>query len=123
MLPKFTAVIALCALLCSPAAGFDTFWHETAGKRVGAEFGFSDDAINVMQLGNFSADFFGPVAEYASSSFAKGLAHQIPATAAIGPQALNRIGSNTLNAPQRRKERQEEKPIIFFALFAPLRSL
>src|SRR5436190_22344076 len=89
MLPKFTAVIALCALLCSPAAGFDTFWHQTASKRVGAEFGFSDDAINVMQLGNFSADFFGPVAEYASGHLSN-----------PGLAALNQMGTESTGIRQ-----------------------
>ncbi len=66
MLRRISALLALVALLGSPAAGFDTFWHATASQRVGTEFGFSDDATNIMQLGNFSPDFFGPVAEYAA---------------------------------------------------------
>ncbi len=66
MFRRISALFALLALLASPAAGFDTFWHATASHRVGTEFGFSDDATNIMQLGNFSPDFFGPVAEYAA---------------------------------------------------------
>ena len=68
MLRKWIAVLALCALLASPAAGFDTFWHTTVSKAVGQTFGFSPDAANILQLGNFSPDFFGPVAEYASGN-------------------------------------------------------
>ncbi len=66
MFRKISALFALLALVVSPAAGFDTFWHAAASREVGTEFGFSDDATNIMQLGNFSPDFFGPVAEYAA---------------------------------------------------------
>ncbi len=66
MLRRILALLICLALLSSPAAGFDTFWHNLASHRVGTEFGFSDDATNIMQLGNFSPDFFGPVAEYAA---------------------------------------------------------
>lgn len=65
MLRKFPALLMLMALLASPASGFDTFWHNEAVRKVGDEFGFSEDARKVMQLGNFSPDFFGPVAEFA----------------------------------------------------------
>lgn len=66
---KFFALLALTALLASPAAGFDTYWHLQCSQRVGQQFGFTDDAWRIMQLGNFSADFFGPVAEHASPHF------------------------------------------------------
>jgi hypothetical protein len=68
MLRKFPALLMLMALLASPAAGFDTYWHTEAVRRVGEEFGFSEDARKVMQLGNFSPDFFGPVAEFAAKN-------------------------------------------------------
>ncbi len=54
------------AMLQLPAAGFDTFWHVEAARRVGGEFGFSEDSIKIMELGNFSPDFFGPVSDFAS---------------------------------------------------------
>lgn len=66
---KFFALLALAALLTSPAAGFDAFWHSQCSQKVGEQFGFTDDAWRIMQLGNFSPDFFGPVAEYAAPKF------------------------------------------------------
>jgi hypothetical protein len=65
---KFFALLALAGLLVSPAAGFDTYWHSQCSQKVGQQFGFSEDAWKIMQLGNFSPDFFGPVAEYASKN-------------------------------------------------------
>jgi hypothetical protein len=65
---KFSALLALAALLVSPAAGFDTYWHSQCSQKVGQQFGFSEDAWKIMQLGNFSPDFFGPVAEYATKN-------------------------------------------------------
>jgi hypothetical protein len=66
---KLAALLALTALLASPAAGFDTFWHSQCNQKVGEQFGFTDDAWRIMQLGNFSPDFFGPVSEHASPNF------------------------------------------------------
>ena len=63
---KFSALLALAGLLASPAAGFDTYWHYQCSKKVGEQFGFTEDAWKIMQLGAFSPDFFGPVSEYAS---------------------------------------------------------
>lgn len=63
---KFLALLALAVLLASPAAGFDTYWHSLCSHKVGEQFGFTEDAWKIMQLGNFSPDLFGPVAEYAS---------------------------------------------------------
>jgi hypothetical protein len=68
MLRKFVVLLMLMAFLASPAAGFDTFWHNEAIRKVGDEFGFSEDARKIMQLGNFSPDFFGPVAEFAGNN-------------------------------------------------------
>ena len=70
MVRRFGAVLALAALLVSPAAGFDTYWHSQCSQRVGEQFGFTEDAWKIMQLGNFSPDLFGPVSEYASKSLA-----------------------------------------------------
>jgi hypothetical protein len=58
----------LFALFCSPASGFDTYWHQEAVRQVAETFGFSEDARKIMQLGNFSPDFFGPVSEFASQN-------------------------------------------------------
>jgi hypothetical protein len=49
----------------SPANGFDSYWHSQCIQKVGEQFGFSEDAWKIMQLGNFSPDFFGPVADAA----------------------------------------------------------
>src|SRR5579864_4791322 len=68
MVRKFSALLTLVALLASPAAGFDTYWHSQCSQKVGEQFGFTEDAWKVMQLGDFSPDFFGPVSEYASKS-------------------------------------------------------
>jgi hypothetical protein len=57
-------------LLTPPAAGFDTRWHLLCSQKVGEQFGFTEHAWKIMQLGNFSADFFGPVSEYASKGLA-----------------------------------------------------
>lgn len=68
MIRKILAVVSLFALLVSPAAGFDTYWHSQCTQKTGEQFGFSEDAWKIMQLGNFAPDFFGPVAEYASKT-------------------------------------------------------
>jgi hypothetical protein len=84
MLRKLSVLLMLCAVLASPATGFDSFWHSEATRQAAKEFGFSDDARKIMQLGNFSPDFFGPVADLASS--------HLPGT---GLQALNQyVASN-----------------------------
>src|SRR5260370_40786710 len=59
-------LLMLVAVLRLPAAAFDTFWHVEASRRAGNEFGFSEDSIKIMELGNFSPDFFGPVSDFAS---------------------------------------------------------
>lgn len=66
MLQKFSALIALVIFLASPSVGFDSYWHAQCVQKAGEQFGFSEDAWKIMQLGNFSPDFFGPVADYAS---------------------------------------------------------
>jgi len=66
MVRKCLAAVLISTLLIPPASGFDTFWHSQASQKVGEQFGFTEDAWKIMQLGNFSPDFFGPVAEYAS---------------------------------------------------------
>lgn len=66
MARKVLVLIALASLLISPAAGFDTYWHSQCTQKAGQSSGFSEDAWKITQLGDFSPDFFGPVAEYAS---------------------------------------------------------
>jgi hypothetical protein len=59
----FRSAAVLAALLAAgPATAFDTFWHSAATKAAARDNGFSDDAANVLQFGNFSGpDFFGPL--------------------------------------------------------------
>ena len=83
MLRKFLVLLMVWAVLVSPASCFDSFWHSEATRLAAAELGFSDDARKIMQLGNFSPDFFGPVADLASTS--------LPAP---GLEALNQYLAN-----------------------------
>jgi hypothetical protein len=64
---RLSAAFILVFALSSRAAAFDTYWHAQATQIVGEEFGFTKDATDVMKLGNFSPDLFGPVEDYASS--------------------------------------------------------
>ena len=74
MVRKVVVVFMLLAVLASPASGFDTYWHSEAVRRVADNFGFSEDARKIMQLGNFSPDFFGPVSDFAATNLhGKGL--------------------------------------------------
>ncbi|HEV7522271.1 MAG TPA: hypothetical protein VGP89_14310 [Candidatus Angelobacter sp.] len=74
MFRKLVVLFMLMAVLVSPASGFDTFWHSEATRKVGEAFGFSEDSRKIMQLGNFSPDFFGPVSDYAATNLhGKGL--------------------------------------------------
>ncbi len=59
---------AIVSLLSLPAEGFDTYWHAQCSRAVGEHYGFSEDAWKILQLGDFSPDFFGPIAEYAAAS-------------------------------------------------------
>ena len=66
MLRKISALLALVGLFASPAMGFDSYWHAQCVQKAGEQYGFAEDAWKIMQLGNFSPDFFGPVADAAS---------------------------------------------------------
>lgn len=66
MLRKISALLALVGLFASPAMGFDGYWHAQCVQKAGEQYGFAEDAWKIMQLGNFSPDFFGPVADAAS---------------------------------------------------------
>jgi hypothetical protein len=72
VLRKLTAILAVATLFASPAAGFDTYWHSQCSQTVGEQFGFTEDAWKIMQLGNFSPDLFGPVGEVASKNLKGG---------------------------------------------------
>jgi hypothetical protein len=64
------SVAVLAAWLAFPAAAFDTYWHSQCVQKAGEQFGFTPDAWKIMQLGNFSADLFGPISEYSFTSLA-----------------------------------------------------
>jgi len=68
MFRRVIVALMLFALFCSPASGFDTYWHQEAVRQVAETFAFSEDARKIMQIGNFSPDFFGPVSALASQS-------------------------------------------------------
>ena len=68
MIRRCSALLALFAILASPATAFDSYWHAQCVQKAGEHYGFAEDAWKIMQLGNFSPDFFGPVADYASRS-------------------------------------------------------
>lgn len=65
---RVAALLGAAAWLAFPAAAFDTYWHEQCVQRAGEQFGFAESAWKIMQLGNFSPDFFGPVSEAAANS-------------------------------------------------------
>lgn len=60
---RFLLIFSLIAFGClKRAEAFDTFWHSAATSAAGRQLGFTDDAINIVQFGNFSGpDFFGPL--------------------------------------------------------------
>ena len=88
MFRKILAIVSLAALLSSPAFGFDTLWHADASQKVADAFGFNSYARDIMQLGNFAPDFFGPVAEYAAGHLPKPL------------EIMNQEGLNNLQVRQ-----------------------
>jgi hypothetical protein len=74
MFRKLVVLFMLLAVLASPASGFDSYWHSEATRKVAEAFGFSEDSRKIMQLGNFSPDFFGPVSDFAANTLhGKGL--------------------------------------------------
>jgi hypothetical protein len=66
MFRKLLSLLLTFLVLPSPVSCFDTFWHSQASRAVGKEFGFSEDAWKIMQMGNFSPDFFGPISDFAN---------------------------------------------------------
>lgn len=63
LLKKLLACLTVLATVCCQSAlAFDTFWHSAATSGAMKQLGFTDDAINAAQFGNFSGpDFFGPL--------------------------------------------------------------
>jgi hypothetical protein len=65
---KLFVAITVMIFPSPPGAAFDTFWHAEATQKVGEEYGFTKDATDIMKLGNFSPDLFGPVQDYAADN-------------------------------------------------------
>src|SRR5438309_5016006 len=86
MIRELTALLAITALLVSPASRLDSYWHSQCSQKVGEQFGFTEDAWKIMQLGNFSPDFFGPVSEYASKNLQRPELDALNQYAANNPQ-------------------------------------
>jgi hypothetical protein len=86
IIQKLCAFLTLVTVLVSPAAGFDTYWHSQCSQKVGEQFGFSEDAWKIMQLGNFSPDLFGPVGEVASRNLKDGELDALNQYASSNPQ-------------------------------------
>src|SRR5215510_15660915 len=59
---QFVSSVLVMLLVQPSAAAFDTFWHSAATSAAARAYGFSDNAANIVQFGNFSGpDFFGPL--------------------------------------------------------------
>jgi len=59
---KIAATLIVVLILQANLFAFDTFWHAALTGQVGKTYGFSSDAAEVMQFGNFSGpDFLGPI--------------------------------------------------------------
>src|SRR5581483_8360054 len=86
VIQKLSAIMAVFTMLVSPAAGFDTYWHSQCSQIVGEQFGFTEDAWKIMQLGNFSPDLFGPVGEIASKNLKGDELDQLNQYAGSNPQ-------------------------------------
>ncbi len=59
----FLRIVLPCVILIasySSVSAFDTFWHFSIATEVGAKWGFSPDAVRVLQFSSFCVDYFGP---------------------------------------------------------------
>jgi len=59
----FLRLLLPCVLLTTTygnVSAFDTFWHFDMASKVGTKYGFSADAVKVLQLSSFCVDYFGP---------------------------------------------------------------
>src|SRR5215472_13435335 len=69
---RIAVLLSVTVLIVSPTAGFDSYWHQQCVQRAGEQFGFTQSAWKIMQLGNLFPDFFGPVSEAAAKSASAG---------------------------------------------------
>jgi hypothetical protein len=59
----FLRILLSCVIVVasySSVSAFDTFWHFSIATEVGEKWGFSPDAVKVLQLSSFCVDYFGP---------------------------------------------------------------
>jgi len=56
-------------------SAFDTFWHSGMATEVGAKWGFSGDAVRVLQLSSFCVDYFGPFITEAIGTVVKNVSY------------------------------------------------
>lgn len=64
MVSRFVGAVAVTVIAgvasgTRAARAFDTWWHNAATSAATKELGFSGDAVNVIQVGNFFVDLFG----------------------------------------------------------------
>src|ERR1035441_2482306 len=74
----FLRILLPCAILTasnSSVSAFDTFWHHSMASEVGAKWGFSPDAIRVLQLSSSCVDYFGPFITEAVGFFVKNVSY------------------------------------------------
>lgn len=72
---KWTMLVILAPFL----VGFDTFWHSAATGAATREYGFSENAGNIVQFGNFAGpDFFGPLYDAAGGAIVERWQNQSP---------------------------------------------
>jgi len=60
ILLRFSLLCVMLLLCQSSVSAFDTFWHSGMATEAGHKYGFSEDAIKVLQLSSFCMDYFGP---------------------------------------------------------------
>ncbi len=59
----FLRMLLACVMVVASyrsVSAFDTFWHFSMATEVGSKYGFSTDAIKVLQFSSFCVDYFGP---------------------------------------------------------------
>jgi hypothetical protein len=99
LLRKVLASLTLLATVVSqPVVAFDTFWHSADTSAAGKQLGFTDDAINIVQFGNFSGpDFFGPLYDTVLGERIEGVQPKMEAAVkAVAEQMLDfRMKPNT----------------------------
>lgn len=54
---------------------FDTYWHTGMATEVGTRWGFSSDAVKVLQLSSFCVDYFGPFVTEVIGGFVKNVSY------------------------------------------------